>query len=82
MKTELSKIAKDLEQGTISEVEAQTLLLGLFSVVGSLPTNKDIASRAETYAYKTRKNFSGYEQVLMKIAYHKGCYWMRKKSTK
>ncbi|MEQ9466594.1 MAG: hypothetical protein RLN88_04230 [Ekhidna sp.] len=32
MKTELSKIAKDLEQGTITEREAETLLLGLFSV--------------------------------------------------
>ncbi len=32
MKTELSKIAKDLEQGTITETEAQNLLLGLFSV--------------------------------------------------
>ena len=32
MKTELSKIAQDLEKGTITEKEAQTLLLGLFSV--------------------------------------------------
>ena len=30
MKTELSKIAQDLEQGTIDETEAQDLLLGLF----------------------------------------------------
>lgn len=29
MKTELSKIAKDLEKGTITENEAQTLLLVL-----------------------------------------------------
>ena len=36
MKTELSKIAKDLEQGTITETEAQNLLLGLFAVSGSL----------------------------------------------
>ena len=32
MKTELSKIAQDLEQGKITEREAETLLLGLFSV--------------------------------------------------
>jgi predicted nucleic-acid-binding Zn-ribbon protein len=35
MKTELSKIAQDLEQGTITENEAQTLLLGLLGVSGS-----------------------------------------------
>ena len=32
MKNELSKIAQDLEQGTITETEAQTLLLGLLGV--------------------------------------------------
>ena len=32
MKTELLKIAKDLEQGTITEQEARTLLLGLLGV--------------------------------------------------
>jgi hypothetical protein len=32
MKTELSKIAQDLEQGAITENEAQTLLLGLLGV--------------------------------------------------
>src|SRR5690606_30946275 len=32
MKTELSKIAQDLEQGKITETEAQPLLLGLLSV--------------------------------------------------
>jgi len=32
MKTELSKIAQDLEQGTITENEARTLLLGLLIV--------------------------------------------------
>ena len=32
MKTELSKIAQDLEQGNITENEAQTLLLGLLGV--------------------------------------------------
>jgi len=33
MKTELSKIAQDLEQGTITEKEAQNLLLGLLCVM-------------------------------------------------
>ena len=32
MKTELSKIAQDLEQGAITENEARTLLLGLLGV--------------------------------------------------
>jgi len=36
MKTELSKIAKDLEQGRIDETEAQDLLLGLLSVSKSV----------------------------------------------
>lgn len=37
MKTELSKIAQDLEQGTITDNEARTLLLGLLSVSVSSP---------------------------------------------
>lgn len=32
MKKELSKIAQDLEQGSITETEARTLLLGLLGV--------------------------------------------------
>lgn len=36
MKTELSKIAQDLEQGTIDETEAQDLLLGLLGVSKSV----------------------------------------------
>ena len=32
MKTELLKIAQDLEQGTITDQEARNLLLGLLSV--------------------------------------------------
>ena len=34
MKNEIIKIAKDLEQGTITEIEAQNLLLGLLGVSG------------------------------------------------
>jgi hypothetical protein len=36
MKTELSKIALNLEQGAITENKARTLLLGLLGVSGSL----------------------------------------------
>lgn len=32
MKEQILKIAKDLEKGTITETEAQNLLLGLFGV--------------------------------------------------
>ena len=32
MKEQILKIAQDLEQGTITETEAQNLLLGLFGV--------------------------------------------------
>jgi hypothetical protein len=35
MKTELSKIAQDLEQGAITDQEARKLLLGLLGVGGS-----------------------------------------------
>ena len=40
MKTEISKISKDLEQGTITENEALTLLLGLLGVRFSLPDSE------------------------------------------
>ena len=39
MKTELSKIAQDLEQGTITDKEARKLLLGLLGV-----SNRSFAS--------------------------------------
>ena len=35
MKEQILEIAKDLEQGIITETEAQNLLLGLFDVSGS-----------------------------------------------
>ena len=35
MKTELLKIAKDLEEGTITDNEALTLLMGLLSINGN-----------------------------------------------
>lgn len=45
MKNELLKIAQDLEQGTVTPEQAQTLLLGLFSV------------RQRTFTEWLRKNF-------------------------
>ena len=36
------KIAKDLEQGTITESEAQNLLLGLFGVSGRFYSDEEI----------------------------------------
>ena len=45
MKNELLKIAKDLEQGTVTPEQAQTLLLGLFS------------ARQRTFTEWFRKNF-------------------------
>jgi hypothetical protein len=35
MKEQILKIAQDLEKGTITDIEAQNLLLGLFGVSGS-----------------------------------------------
>lgn len=40
MKTELSKIAQDLEQGTITDNEARTFLFGLLGVSFSLPIER------------------------------------------
>lgn len=42
MKTELLKIAKDLEKGAIDEIKAEKLLLDLFIVSGSLLSDENI----------------------------------------
>ena len=47
MKTELLKIAQDLEQGNITETKAQDLLLSLFGVMSMLPTDEEIIKHAE-----------------------------------
>ena len=44
MKEQMLKIAKDLEQGTITETKARTLLLGLFGVSGCLFKIGDIVT--------------------------------------
>ena len=51
MKTELSKIAQDLEQGTITDKEARKLLLGLLGVGGSaLQFTDDMFKLINAYA--------------------------------
>ena len=42
MKEQMLKIAKDLEQDTITETEAQNLLLGLFGVSGRFYSDEEI----------------------------------------
>ena len=49
MKDKIIKIAQDLEQGTITETEARTLLLGLFVVSGSLPFPDDYENVKDSY---------------------------------
>lgn len=51
MKTELSKIAKDLKQGSITENEARTHLLGLlgFSKRFEVDTNKVIKTEPKMF---------------------------------
>ena len=52
MKTELSKIAQDLQQGRITENEARTLLLGLLGV-GNRLSSDELMAKAKTHvAYK------------------------------
>lgn len=41
MKEQMLKIAKDLEQGMITDIEAQNLLLGLFGVSVMLQSTKE-----------------------------------------
>lgn len=51
MKTELSKIAQDLEQGSITDKEARKLLLGLLGVGGSaLQFTDDMFKLINAYA--------------------------------
>ncbi len=52
MKEQILKIAKDLEQGTINETEAQTLLLGLFDVSGSYSAEDMSKAWSEGYHRK------------------------------
>lgn len=49
MKDKIIKIVQDLEQGTITEIEARTLLLGLFDVSVSLPFPDDYEDVKDSY---------------------------------
>ena len=56
MKDETIKIAKDLEQGAIDLNTARNLLLGLFDVSGSLPSDELCRERGESYEDKAYYN--------------------------
>ena len=60
MKTELSKIAQDLEQGVITDKEARTLLLGLLGVI----------QQSEQLFCECPNNFDIYQETKI---YHSGC---------
>ena len=58
MKEQILKIAKNLEQETITETEAQNLLLGLFGVSGQLKNWRDCEIKCryrEIYSTKILK---------------------------
>ena len=52
MKEKILKISKDLEQSTITEAEAQNLLLGLFDVSGSYSAEDMSKAWSEGYHRK------------------------------
>ena len=57
MKEQILKIAQYLEQGTVTESEAQNLLLGLFGVVWQSEQLKAYAEfLANTYAFQNYSN--------------------------
>ena len=56
MKNEIIKVAKDLEQGKIDLNTARNLLLGLFDVSGSLPSDELCRERGEGYEDKAYYN--------------------------
>lgn len=55
MKEQILKIAKDLEQGTINETEAQNLLLNLFDVSGSFVSYDEMEEFGRNAFYKGRE---------------------------
>ena len=57
METELNKIAKDLEQGSITDNEARTLLLGLLIVSESTLAEHKLTIKEHGYGmYQLRQN--------------------------
>lgn len=61
MKKELTKIAQDLEQGTINDKEARTLLLGLLGVSNSWLSPID--SERQWQENHIKKIWEGYPNV-------------------
>lgn len=69
MKRELSKITQDLEQGTITEDKARTLLLGLLGVSKSFSWD-EVEEFGRNAFYKGRE-FSGLKDPNNGIPYFK-----------
>ena len=61
MKEQILEIAKDLEQGIITETEAQNLLLGLFGVIKSVCDVCDSTTDKPTYKL-CDKHYAEYEK--------------------
>ena len=61
MKEHILKIAKDLEEGTITTEQSQTLLLGLFGVSFELPSD-DIFDMQEVNLKNPLEEFYYYER--------------------
>lgn len=78
MKEQILKITKDLEQGTITEIEAQNLLLGLFGVSVQLPTDEEI-SQADIALFN---EYVEKEYAYIGGLFSKGAKWMRDKINK
>ena len=78
MKQKIIKIAQGLEQGTISETEAQNLLLGLFGVSVQLPTDEEI-SQADIALFN---EYVEKEYAYLGGLFSEGAKWMRDKINK
>jgi hypothetical protein len=75
MKEQILKIAQDLEQGIITDTEAQNLLLGLFGVSVQLPTDEEI-SQADIALFD---EYVVKEYTYIGGLFSKGAKWMRDK---
>ena len=78
MKNEIIKTAKDLEQGIITETEAQNLLLGLFGVSVQLPTDEEIL-KADIALFN---EYVEKEYAYIGGLFSAGAKWMRDKINK
>lgn len=75
MKTELSKIAQDLEQGNIDEDKARNLLLGLLGVRLSLPNDHEIEKKAEFRQKPRNINNTAEEEFI--YGFIQGADWIK-----